>query len=167
MIRVTISNLDTVVGQLNDYRNSLAEKKSLFLERLAEEGIALIEANRENIIYDGDDNMNVDYTKDGDDGITIYAESGSITFIEFGSGVHQEGTHELASEFGFVRGTYGYGRGSRKAWVYRDKPAGSKGVELGGGRVLTRGNPPNRTVYQASRDLRQRVVEIAREVYGE
>lgn len=165
-IKVT-ANVDKVIGQLNDYKDSLVDKKSRFLERLAEEGIALIKANREKIIYDGDKSITVDYVKDGDDKITIYAKSDSITFIEFGSGMHYAETHELASEFGFERGTYGEKRGSREAWVYKDKPAGTHGIELGGGRVLTRGNPANRTVYQASRDLRQRVVEIAREVYGE
>lgn len=168
MIRVTISNLDKVIGQLNDYKDSLADKKSRFLERLAEEGIALIRANEANIIYDGDTSLTVDYVKEGDDGITIYAESGSITFIEFGSGMHYAETHELAGEFGFERGGYGKGQGANDYWLYRGEQ-GTNGVPVKGkeGRYWSQGNPPNRTVYQASRDLRQMVVDIAREVYGE
>lgn len=171
-IKVT-TNIDKIVGQLNDYKNSLADKKSRFLERLAEEGIALIKANREKIIYDGDRSITVDYVKDGDDKITIYAKSDSITFIEFGSGINQEGTHELAGEFGFVRGEYGMKQGRYGLWIYRGEqgtngiPVKDKKGQVKEGRYWSEGNPPNRTVYQASRDLRQRVVEIAREVYGE
>ena len=83
--------------------------------------------------------------------------------------------HEKANEFGFTRGGYGKGRGLNPPWVF---DAQGRGISMttsvgkviiskkGEPKYLTYGNPPNRVLYNTAKELRAKILEIAREVYA-
>ena len=167
MITVT-TNVDSVIEKLNRYKRNAKDKRKRFLEKLGEEGISLANVKIQQVQYDGyNDSFVEPLTWEGDK--LILAVSGSaITFIEFGTGVHYGEQHPEPLP-GMVRGTFGKGLGSRDAWYYQGHP-GTHGeirrVRKGGAVVVrTHGNPPNRVVYDTAKELRDRVTQIAREVY--
>jgi hypothetical protein len=68
-----------------------------------------------------------------------------------------------------MRGKYGQGKGSRDSWGYYGIP-GTNGHVLKetdkGTVVLTNGNPPARAMYDSVKEMRSRILSVAREVYG-
>ena len=92
-----------------------------------------------------------------------------MTFIEFGSGVHYVEQHPKASEMGAVRGGYGQNKGLKDTWAYYGDPGTNgepaKGKKGEKGLVFTHGNPPARAMYDAGKEMRERIAEIAREVF--
>ena len=169
MIKVT-SNIDTVIAQVKAKQKRIIRKRKEFLERLGEEGISLANVKIQQVQYDGYNDAFVEpLTWEGDK--LILAVSGqNITFIEFGSGVHYSAQHPMATEMGMIRGEFGRGQGKRDVWYYQGHP-GTHGeirkVTKGGRtKIRTHGNPPNRIVYDTAQTLRERITQIAREVYS-
>ena len=164
------SNVDTVITQLRQYRNNLNEKIHTMLERLAEIGVDTAAVKFQTAQYDGDNDVVVNEPEWlSDTQLLISATGSSVTFIEFGTGVHYTEQHPKAAEVGALRGEYGKGHGSRDVWGYYGNPGTNgvvrKTVEGKGSLVLTHGNPPSRALYDAGKEMRERIVEIATEVF--
>lgn len=171
MITINIKNIDKVIKQLENYQKSLEDKQKQLLERLAEIGIEVATTRFGSAQYDGINDVVVDSepTWIDDTKLAIVARGNAITFIEFGTGVHYTEQHPKAEELGAVRGTYGQGKGSRDSWTYYGETgtAGQIVRESEKGAVVrTQGNPPNRAMYDAGKEMRQRIIEIAKEVFG-
>lgn len=167
---MTITGCDSVIAALEKYRDKLDTRKETFLRRLAEIGIEVASVKFANAQYDGINDVEVprDPQWDGDK-LIISATGQAVAFIEFGTGVHYTETHPKAAEFGAIRGSYGYGRGRQDAWTYKGDPGTDGRVipsKSGGTYILTHGNPPARAMYDAAQDMRSRILEIAKEVYG-
>ena len=165
------SNVDTVIVQLEQYRNKLNERIHTMLERLAELGVDTAAVAFKTAQYDGDNDVVVNAPEWlSDTQLIISATGSSVTFIEFGTGVHYAEQHPKASEVGAVRGEYGMGRGKRDAWGYYGNPGTNgkirKSVEGKGDLVITHGNPPSRALYNAGKEMRENISEIAREVFS-
>lgn len=168
-MRIT-TNVDTVIAQLKRYRDNLNEKIHLMLERLAEIGVDTASIEFKQAQYDGDNDVVVNAPEWIDDTKLIISATGSsVTFIEFGSGVHYTEQHPKAAEMGAIRGAYGKGRGSRDTWGYYGNPGTNgvvrKTVAGKGTLVLTHGNPPSRAMYKVGKDMREAIAEIAQEVF--
>lgn len=168
---VTISGIDKAIKDLESYKVSLIAKKREFLTKLAEIGIETATIGFSNAIYDGDNDVVVQKTPEWIDENTlqIVASGTTVLFIEFGTGVHYTEQHPKADELGFTRGTYGQGKGSQDMWGYYGS-AGTNGIVRtkadGSYVVLTHGNPPARAMWEASEQIKSRILEIAKEVYG-
>ena len=168
MIRVT--GIDAILRQLDNYVNSMQYKQHKVLQKLAEIGIDVATVRFGSAQYDGTNDVTVSQPIwDGDNKVLFSADGDTVAFIEFGTGVHYSEAHPKAVEFGAVRGTYGYGLGRFDSWRYEGDPGTNGEVIQSGahaGEVLTHGNPPARAMYEAGKEMRSRISEIIKEVYG-
>lgn len=166
-VRVKLGDLKEAIRVVRDYKDSLPEKNRKFLERLGELGMDVAQVSFRTAQYDGTNDVEVSLRWEEDNRLLVVARGRAVTFIEFGSGSYYPDDHPLAEEKGAVRGGYGKGHGSQRTWGYYGEP-GSRGQEVPGreGLVLTHGNPPSRSMYEASKAMREKIMEIAREVYG-
>ena len=161
IIKMSLSteSIDNAIKELTAYRDSIDRKKNLLLERLGEIGIKEASVRFTTAMYDGDNDSNVTLEANSN-GYVILAEGNAVAFIEFGAGVyHNPGEpYPNPRPDGIVGiGEYGYGRGKRKAWGYRDN---------GGDIKITHGNPAAMPLWYASEEMRKNILTIAREVFG-
>ena len=166
-MRVT-SNVDTVIAQLKQYRDRLNERIHTMLEQVAAIGVDTADVAFKTAQYDGNNDVVVNAPEwISDTQLIISATGSSVTFIEFGTGVHYAEQHPKAAALGMNRGEYGQGKGKHDTWGYYGDP-GTDGrvVEGRGGLVLTHGNPPARAMYDAGKEMRESIAEIAREVFA-
>lgn len=166
-IQVKLGDLKEAIRVAKSYKRSLPEKNRRFLERLGELGMDTAQVSFRNAQYDGTNDVKVSLRWVEDNHLLVVARGHAVTFIEFGAGSYYPDDHPLAGEKGAIRGGYGEGRGSQRTWGFYGEP-GSKGQSVPGreGLVLTHGNPASRSMYEAGKAMRERIMEIAREVYG-
>lgn len=166
-IQVKLGDLKTAIRAVNTYKESLPGKNRKFLERLGELGMDTAQVGFRTAQYDGTNDVEVSLRWEDNDHLLVVARGHAVTFIEFGTGSYYPDDHPLAEEKGAVRGGYGEGHGSQRTWGFYGEP-GSNGQSVPGreGLVLTHGNPASRSMYEASKAMRERIMEIAREVYG-
>ena len=95
-IKCTLGTLHKAIAEIESYQKELDEKVHTLMERLAEIGIEEATVRFANAIYDGTNDVRVNNTPVWIDKnkLAISATGKSITFIEFGAGVHYaaEGT---------------------------------------------------------------------------
>ncbi len=169
-MEIKVRGLNRLISRLEAYQKSLEEKQHTLLRELTMVGIDVAEAKFQTAQYDGDNDVVVNRQPEwvGNNKLFLTATGNAVTFIEFGTGVHYTEQHPNAGALGAVRGTYGQGKGSRDSWGYYGNP-GTNGRVLKendkGTVVLTHGNPPARAMYDAAKEMRARVVNIAREVF--
>lgn len=170
-MKIRITGVDKALRHSEDLLSSMRGKVKEFMEKLAQVGIDTASARFSTAQYDGVNDVVVSSAPewDGENKLRIYAVGNAVGFIEFGTGVHYTEPHPKAAEFGAIRGSYGYGLGRLDSWRYRGEP-GTDGEIITEGRhkgmVLTHGNPPARAMYDASREMRDKIQEIAKEVFG-
>lgn len=159
--------LDKVIKRLDKLADELSNYKIL-LEKLAEIGVDVAQAKFTRATYDGTNDVKVHSEWINDNTIQVIANGHAVTFIEFGTGVTYSEQHPLASEMGAIRGSYGKGKGRRSSWTYY-------GVKGTNGRFIrssdkgdvyrTHGNPPARAMYLASKEIKQKILDICKEVF--
>lgn len=169
-IKVDLSDIDKAIREIELYEQSLNRKLEKLQERLAGLGINEASVNFAKAQYDGNNDVTVDqrFRWIDDNTLTINASGSTILFIEFGAGVHYSADpHPQAAEFGYSRGTYGYKLGRFDTWRYEGNP-GTNGREdpKHPGYILTHGNPANRCMYDASKEMREQILKIAKEVFA-
>lgn len=174
-IKVSLGKISQAVKQVEDYKKALADKEREFLRRLAEIGVEEATARFTTAQYDGTNDVQVDAPIWLDDNkIAVRASGNAVTFIEFGTGYfyNSEGDdHPAASKYGFTIGGYGQGRGKGDFWYYKGEPGTNgetpkKPSMAAKGSVFTHGNPQNRCMWEASKKIREEILNIAREVFG-
>lgn len=169
MIKVRAAGIDSVIRHLEEKRKALQDEKlRRFLEKLAQIGIETADVKFRNAEYDGTNDVVVSPAPEwvNENTLTISASGTTVLFIEFGTGVHYAEQHPKADEFGFVRGGYGKGQGKKEHWGYYGEP-GTHGVpKRDGAVIITQGNPPARAMYDAGKEIRQRIADTAREVFS-
>ena len=151
---------DKAVRELQDYAKWLETKKEELLQELIARGWEIAGLHFDTAFYKGPkDDLYIDVEERGDGKYAIVAHGETAILIEFGAGITYYGSgHPQADEFGFGPGTYpGQTHAlTGKGW-YLPKSAG-------GGH--TYGNPPAKGMYNASKALREELVEIARRVFS-
>lgn len=170
-MEIQVTGLDRLINKLKAYQKSLEEKQHRLLEELVRVGIDVASAKFQTAQYDGDNDVIVNRQPEwvGDNKLFLTATGNAITFIEFGTGIHYAEQHPKAATLGAIRGAYGQGKGSRDSWGYYGTP-GTDGRVVKetekGTVVLTHGNPPARAMYDSAKEMRNQVVNIAKEVFG-
>lgn len=163
--RLNSSSIQNAIKELQSYQNSLRSKNELFVQRLAELGIPVIEENIAAAQGDSDKNHNT-YIKINTFGdyaqATLVCEGTDLSFIEFGAGISYNtpaGTspHPKGEEFGYTIGSYGQGKGKNESWVY---------VADSGEWVRSYGTEATMPVYKASVEIMQNIRRIAKEVFS-
>lgn len=170
-MEIKVSGIDRLINKLKAYQKTFDDKQKQLLEKLAKIGIDIASAKFQTAQYDGENDVVVSNTPEwvGDNKLFLTATGNAVTFIEFGTGVHYAEQHPKAAALGAIRGAYGQGKGSRDTWGYYGTP-GTNGQVIKendkGTVVLTHGNPPARAMYDATKEMRNQVVNVAREVFG-
>lgn len=158
-----IKNIDTVINQVKKYQSSIGVKQKLLMKKLSEIGVEVAVSAFTEVPYDGEKDFSVD-THWEDNTLVIEATGDTVLFLEFGAGVFQP-PYPISTSY--VRGEYGQGKGKNKSWTYYGTKGGTKVVEVDGKTVYrTYGNPPARAMYDASKEMRERILEIAKGVFG-
>ena len=156
-IRVSLSedSFKQAIREVEAYRRSLERKGKLLAKRLAEVGLHVAKIRFMNAQYDGFNDVSVS-VEETTSGYAVVAKGEAVAFIEFGTGVYNP-EHPMGAELGMIHGSYGQGKGKRKAWGYYDDA---------GQLHITRGNSPAMAMYAADRDMLQQVSRIAKEVFA-
>lgn len=164
-ISLSQKSIQNAINEVRKYQRELIDKNELFVRRLAELGIAVIDQNIAAAQGDSDKNHNT-YIKINSFGsyseATLVVEGKDLLFIEFGSGAHYNGSagtspHPKGEEFGYTIGSYGKGQGSKDFWFYYADT---------GEAVMSHGTESTMPVYKASVEIIQNIRSIAKEVFG-
>ena len=158
-------SINNAIQQIQKYKESLNDKCELFVRRLAEVGIPIIDQNIASAAGDSDKNHNT-YIKLNSFGsysqAELICEGTDLLFIEFGAGVHYNGAvgsspHPLGQEMGYTIGSYGKGQGKNDFWFYYADT---------GEAVMSHGTQATMPVYKAGVEMRRQILKIAKEVFG-
>ena len=172
-------DIKKAISELKKYKQSLYSKGEIFVQRLAEIGIPVIDARMAWAAGDSDPTHSThikvmsfeDYSK-----AHLIVEGKDLLFIEFGSGVHFNGRagssprnhvvgatagveYELTGgkELGYTIGSYGLGQGKNDFWFYEAD---------NGDVIMSHGTEATMPMYHASMEIINSIERIAREVYG-
>ena len=168
-------SIQNAINELRNYQSELKRKTELFVKKLAEVGIPVIDENmaKANYIYDGkgirsgSDTSHYTHVQIHTFGdyaqATLIVEGKELLFVEFGAGVYYNGSagaspHPKGQEFGFLIGSYGAGHGQQKVWGYYDDS---------GQLVLTHGVEATMPLFKAHEEIIQKYVKVAKEVFGD
>ena len=161
-LNYSVNNIDGLIKCLEDYSKSIETKGELFVRRLAEIGLPVIDATVASTKGDADTGYNKSYIEVEGNTARLIFEGNDVLFIEFGAGVHYNGEagkspHPKGAEFGYTIGSYGEGHGKQDSWFYRDE-TGSLWRSFG-----TEASMP---MYKASMEIVTNIRRIANEVFG-
>lgn len=174
-IKISLGNISEAIKQVEAYKQSLADKQREFLKRLAEIGVSEASARFSTAQYDGTNDVKVNAPEWIDENkIAVRAVGNAVTFIEFGTGVFYNtfaDTHPAADKYGFYIGGYGQKRGRNDFWYYKGEPGTNGEIPsnpklAAKGLMFTHGNPQNRCMWEASKKIKDEILNIAREVFG-
>lgn len=145
---------------LREWADDLKSKLDILCKKLAEMGATKVSLGYARAIYSGDTknkDIKVDVVRVSG-GYQIVANGKSVLFVEFGTGITYGYGHPEAGKFGMGPGTYPDGKGhwnDPKGWWLPES--------AGGGH--TYGNPPNPVMYRTAKELREAILEVAKEVF--
>ena len=161
-IDCTLGTIDRAIDAVRALRAQLDGKAKRLCERLADIGLRVADIKFATALYDGDDRVDVT-VEPTENGYKIVATGQAVAFIEFGSGAKYGGGYPLNTMQPSVNTNPG-------SWSL--DPAVGKGhyadpngwyYEYG---KKSWGNPPAMAMYYADKEMRQRIAEIAREVFA-
>ena len=164
---LSTESINKAIKELKQYKQDFLTKEKKLLEGLAKIGVQEASIRFTTAMYDGVNDVSVVLDKKGT-GYVIEAKGEAVAFIEFGAGVyHNSGEpYPIPRPEGVVGiGEYGKGKGKRRAWYYKGEP-GTNGEIQKNGVVKTRGNPAAMPMWYASEEMRNSILQIAREVWG-
>nr|DAH05519.1 MAG TPA: tail component protein [Caudoviricetes sp.] len=151
--------------KVRKYRLSLPEKCEEFARRLSEIGLQKANMILSEHVETGQTigSLRIENNSDGKiSRMTVVVSSNAILFLEFGAGVKYSKTENpKADELGYGPGTYPTGKGhwnDPDGWWYQK--------EEGGEWYHTYGTKACMPMYKASVEMRDKIVKIAREVFG-
>lgn len=177
---VKITGIDRVQKALQQIDNySKPNYIKTFLERLAEVGVDVADLTFFNYEYyeRASDIPRTNIKWVSSNVIAIESSSEAITFIEFGAGVTYNGNRDYlqANELGYEIGRYGKGLGSDPNWVFvsddeldTESPSVkmiAENKKTGKKVYRTIGNPPAKGLYYASKEMQNKIMEVALEVF--
>lgn len=169
-LKIKLNDIEGAIAKLEEYEKSIRNKTKVLMERLANVGYDVANVRFSQAQYDGTNDVVVKSPEWVDDNkIVLVAHGNTVTFIEFGTGVRYTEIHPLALEKGAIRGGFGKGHGKKDSWAYYGNP-GTNGKIVreskNGIVVRTNGNPPARAMYEASKNMREEILKIAKEVFS-
>lgn len=163
IIKVDLSSesVRDALKQVQTYKRSFTQKLDELCRRLAEEGVKA--AVSEVRIDTGELKESIHYEKHGECEYLVIAHNDHAAFVEFGTGVVGEGKPypgELPANWEYdTRATpSAHDRLDPTLWYYNDPITGVT--------MSTRGQKPNAYMVKAGEEMRQSVLEIAKEVFG-
>lgn len=163
-IELSQQSIREAINQLEAYKNGLAFKMEEFIRALAEVGFSVVE---QNMSTEGDSSTEHNtYVRINSYGSYVKADlvlqGRDVLFIEFGAGIHYNGSvgsaaYDKAAEFGYTIGSYGKGHGAEDFWWYTDES---------GAPHMSQGTKAATPMYKASLKMRNDFLSVARRVFG-
>lgn len=155
-IKVSLGNIDEAIRQLNDYEKKLKQNVTKFMSKLLETGVdvAKVKIVELGAIDSGELESSMQYMlyREGNKGV-LFTECTHAAFVEFGTGV--KGSASPHPTLPWSYDTQGHGE---DGWYYYDTEQG---------RIrFTKGMPSRPFMYETSKELEQRAIEIAKEVFS-
>lgn len=172
---LSVKSLNAARKQIRDYRRKLLAAQTRIARQLANIGLKEATVRFANAQYDGTNDVRV-VAEPTATGYIVKANGAAVCFIEFGTGVHYNGTagsYPLPKPAGITPiGGYGKKHGRHDAWSYIGAP-GTNGVVITPAAdplttqpyVITHGNPANMPMYYASREMCSKVADIVKGVF--
>ena len=156
------------IKELKAYKQHIADNTEIYRRRLAD--LIKDEAQRIFSVSGYDSRVDISVrasnvlvrTREGRLHTTVvFTEGDRAVWIEFGAGVYYNGSagtspHPKGAKFGFTIGSYGLGKGRRKAWGYYDEKH-----QL----VITHGTLATMPMYNAAKSIMEKADTIAKEVW--
>ncbi len=159
-------SLQKAAKQIQDYCDRLVDNNEVFLSQLCANGIVAASGHLSNVAddYDPPDFESQDpHTVGGSTGnmsATLSLVGEQAAFVEFGAGIHYNGTpngspHPLGVELGFTIGSYGFGQGLKDEWHYKS----------GGEWKVSQGTPAAMPLFHAKQAIEDTVVMTAKAAF--
>ena len=163
------ASIQKAIREVQEYKAQLQRKNEIFVQRCAQVGIDVIHVVMQGVDLGEDDwNYSAESITESTGEVAtekIVLSGKRFLYVEFGSGViHSQPQNPKAKELG-----YGVGTNSPKGWAWNMTQYGGGWYykhERTGESVHTEGNPPFMPIYLASVEVRQRIREIAKEVFS-
>lgn len=170
---LTGAGIDEAIRGVQEYKRWLDERLQVLVRKAAELGVTVASAGFSSAVYDGTNDVSVTMDERGENAKAVVATGNATLFIEFGTGVMYPDNHPEKPAGIVGRGEYGKGHGKQRTWGYYGEDTGTNGVfatkKNGETRVphvvLTHGNPANMPMYNAKKEIEQRLTELVREVF--
>lgn len=157
-----------VTQQLDKYATDVEKAADLIASRLADRGYDVAVSIMSGHVFSGETLGSLTVEKQGEGQYILYAESTALLFFEFGAGL-RGGGHPWNDMFGMGPGTYpGQTHAlSPNGWWYptSDPRLTVRTDEKGQGWGHSYGNPPYMPFYLAAEDMRQHILDVAREAF--
>lgn len=167
---LSVSSLDDAINRLTKYKNTLNDKSEKLVDTVANEVANLAQSRFNSAVVEEDfvnkitkiADVDVSVVKVGDSRMVV-ASGEDAVFVEFGAGVHFNGSvgqsrHPKGKELGLTIGSYGLGKGSQDSWFYYLDE--DKGAVAG-----THGTLAVMPMYLSSVDVMDNVGKIAKEIF--
>lgn len=163
-ISMSSKSIQNAIKEIEAYKRQFIDRNELFVRRLAELGIPVIDQNIAAAQGDSEKNHNT-YIKVNSFGsyseAKLVVEGSDLLYIEFGAGIRYNGSagtspHPKGEEFGYTIGSYGKGQGKNDFWFYYADT---------GETVMSHGTEATMPVFRASQEIIQNIRRIAREVF--
>jgi len=152
-------SIDTAIAELEAYENGLDAKARELCERLAQMGALYAEWNFTGVLYAGEIDYRITVEELGENRFAVNADGKTVLFMEFGAGITKHGSgHPKEGEMGMGPGTY---PGQVHAFDKQGWWFGKKGHW-----THTYGNAPGMPMYNAAQDLKNEILQAAREVFS-
>lgn len=152
------ASIDAAVKEIRAYGQWVQRKTAELTRRLADMGAVNVSLGFSRAVYTGNKDVSVTVEQHSDNSYSIVANGEAVAFIEFGAGVTYGYGHPNPTLNGEAMGpgTYPSDKGH---W---NDP---NGWYIPGGEH-TYGNPPSMPMYLTASELKQDLVDIAREVFA-
>lgn len=171
MIRGNVTGILNTIRHLNRVSRSLETKAHDFLERLGQEGFKVADAKFANALYAGTNDVTVELQWEDETTLHLVANGDAVAFIEFGTGTLVEDYPKKVDGI-LEHGQFGQKKGAHPPWYYHGDPGNigrpkrNRDGTYDPDTVVTWGNPPARAMFDAGQEMRNRIAEIAREVFS-
>lgn len=155
-IKVSLGNIDDAIRQVDVYERQLKQKIKEFLSLLLQSGVEIASAKILELgaIDKGELDSSIAYTlyKEGNKGI-IFTDCAHACYVEFGTGVVGSGNPHPTLPWEYDVNGHG-----ENGWYYYDTDSGKV--------RFTKGLPSRPFMYETSRELEKKAIEIAKEVFA-
>lgn len=154
-IQLSAESIKAAIKELNKYKRELSQKARLLVQRLVEAGVEI--AKQEVLTLGAFDSGELHDSLDGlmyTDGARgiIFTNCGHAAFVEFGTGAVGSGSPHPTMLWQYDVNAHG-----EAGWVYYDEKQGRF--------RWTKGMPSRPYMYLTAKQLEEKIVEIARDVF--
>lgn len=163
---LSVSEIDRVLRELEQYKRELVRKTELLRKRVAERladevNSGFAAAVVDDLLRGGTRKAQVEVIPDNRGNVSVVIAKGKdAVWVEFGAGVYHNGAagsspHPKGAGLGLTIGGYGKGMGKRQVWGFYEE----------GELKLTRGTPAAMPMYNAMQNVCREIASIVKEVW--